>query len=130
MCEEIWNHRWANALHPRAGVGGFRGEVGGKLVMLCGGEDVGGWVEVEVVANVVEDDGVEHDIFVCSAGVVKLRDGEGDALGGRRDGASVEGGLECGRAGVVVARDQGVVCLRWTRTRTWRRGVVGLGESR
>ena len=48
------------------GVGGIRGEVGGKLVVLRGGEDIGGWVDVEVVADVVEDDGVEHDIFVCS----------------------------------------------------------------
>ena len=112
------------------GVGGIRGEVGGKLVMLRGGKDIGGWVEVKVVANVVEDDGVEHDIFVCSAGVVKLRNGECDALGEWGDGASAERGLECGWAGVVVARNQRITRLWWTRTRTLWRGVVGLGKSR
>ena len=112
------------------GVGGIRGEVGGKLVMLCGGEDIGGWVEVEIVADVVEDDGVEHDIFVCSSGIVELWHGECDALGERRVGASTERGLELGWSGVAVARDQTVVRQWWTRTRTWWRGVVGLGKSR
>ena len=112
------------------GVGGVRVELGRKLVMLRGGEDIGGWVELEVVADVGEDDGVKHDIFVCSASVVKLRDGKCDALGERMDGASAERGLECGWAGVVVARDQRVVCLWWTRARTCWRGVVELGKSR
>ena len=62
--------------------------------MLRGGEYIGGWVEVEVVADVVEEDGVEHDSFVCSAGVVKFWNGKCDALGERRDGASAERGLE------------------------------------
>ena len=112
------------------GVVGIRGEVGGKLVMLRGGEDIGGWVEVEVVADVVEDDGVEHDIFVCSSGIVELWHGECDALGERRDGASAESGLEFGWAGVVVAGNQRITRLWWTRTRTWWWGVVGLGKSR
>ena len=112
------------------GVGGIRGEVGGKLVMLRGSKDIGGRVEVEVVANVAEDDRVEHDIFVCPASVVKFRDGKCDALGERRGGASAARGLEVGWAGVMVARNQRGICLWWTGTRTWWRGVVGLGKSR
>ena len=65
------------------GVIGIRGEVGGKLVMLRGGEDIRFGVELEVGANVAEDDGVEHDIFVGSTGEGDLWDRECDALGER-----------------------------------------------
>ena len=46
-----------------------------------GGEDVRGRVEIEVDADVVEDDGVKHDVFVSAASVGDLGNWESDALG-------------------------------------------------
>ena len=87
--------------------------------MLRGGEYISFGVDLEVGANVAEDDGVEHDIFVGSTGEGDLWDRECDALSERGNGASAEGGFELGWAGVLVARDQRITRRWWTRTRTW-----------
>ena len=58
-----------------------RGEVVGYLMMLRGGEDIRGGRDAEVGADVAEDDGVKHDVFVCSVGVGNLWHGKSDALG-------------------------------------------------
>ena len=67
---------------------------------------------VEVGANVAEDDGVEHDIFVGSTGEGDLWDRECDALSKRGNGTSAEGGFEFGWARVLVIGDQRIT-LRW-----------------
>ena len=76
------------------GVVGVRGVVVGQLMVLRGGEDISGGRDAEVGANVAEDDGVEHDVFVGSTGEGNLWDGKCDTLGKRRYVASAEGGLE------------------------------------
>ena len=70
--------------------------------MLRGCEDSCSGVYREVGTDVAEDDGVEHDVFVCSAGVSNLGNGKCDALGEGWSGASAERGLELGWAGVMV----------------------------
>ena len=75
---------------------------------MCGG------VYVEEFANVAEDDGVEHDVFVGSTGEGNLGNGKRDALGERRGGASAEGGLELGWARVMVSGDHGIARGLWT----------------
>jgi len=72
------------------GVVGVRGKVVGELMVLRGGEDISGGRDAEVGANVAEDDGVEHDVFVGSTGQGNLGNGKCDALGERWSGASAE----------------------------------------
>ena len=90
------------------GVVGVSCVVVGKLVMVRGGEHICDGVNLEVFADVAEDDGVEHDVFVCSAGVRNLGNGKCDALGERWSGASAERGLELGRARVMVRGNHGI----------------------
>ena len=56
---------------------------------------------------------VEHDVFVCSAGVSNLGDGKCDALGERWSGASAERGLELGRARVMVGGNHEITRGWW-----------------
>ena len=104
------------------GVVGIRCEVAWELVMLRGSEDISLGVKVEVDADVVKDNEIEHDIFVSATGVGDEGNGKSDALGERRSGASAEGRLELRLAGVVVGGDHVVAEGWWTGTRT---GGVG-----
>ena len=65
-------------------------------------------VEAEEAAGVVEDDGVQHDVFVGAARVIDVRCLDGDTSGKGYRGSGAEERLDNGWATCVVRGDQRV----------------------
>ena len=75
-------------------------------MMQRGSNDIIGRIDVKVNAGVSEDDGVNHDVFVCATGVSNLQDGKSDALT---------------RGGAVPARIEYLSLVGWL---SWSMGTM------
>ena len=98
-------------------VSGVGREVAVELTVGSGREHVGRGVEVEEVARVAEDDGVEHDVFVDGECDVDVEGFNSDTLGEGLRGTGAKGRFGNRRRTHGVRGDQRIVCGRGCRTR-------------